>query len=49
MRRLKYLTVNRRRLFRINAAIEKIVNEMNEKVPEGELRGVKFAMFRPPT
>jgi len=45
MRRLKYLIINYRRLFKVNAIIKKIVNEINEEMLEKELRRIKFAMF----
>ena len=53
MRRLKYLTVNLRRLPRVNAVNEEVVNRVaavvDNEVDEGGLRRVKMQMFRPPT
>lgn len=53
MRRLKYLTVSLRRLPRVNALNEEVVNRVaavvDNEVDEGGLRRVKLWVFRPPT
>lgn len=50
MRRLKYLTVSLRRLPRVNALNEEVVNRVaDNEVDEGGLRRVILWVFRPPT